>query len=426
MRVRAETQARGLPTLVRRPEFAFFLGVGVLYAFLRLGSFVFTPVRVTDTATYEHVSAASLSSADFWAGARPFTVPFVWKVVGGDHGRIVAQLVVSVAAWLTLAAAVAACLRRPVVAGVGFVLVLAFAATSEIILWDPLLLSESLSLSLGALVVASWLLFVRRPTWFGVAFVVAVTASWTFARDSHAYVVLFAALAVLASLLERSFRVHKLALASACVLIFAASAVSAGAGLRWYQPMRDILLNRVSVDPEMRAYFEARHGPQWREADARRGYARYLLTHPAYALGDPFFGSQTTPTSSTDSASSLLDPDFRSYNDNASARRWPLPAAVDDLVYVHGVRIVVALALLVAAAAILASGFALPRTTLVPAVLLLSTVPHGLLVYHLSGLEVDRHALEVAVGLRVAVLLLALFTIDAVLASRRDHEASRT
>jgi hypothetical protein len=195
---------------------------------------------------------------------------------------------------------------------------------------------------------------------------------------------------------------------------------SANEGFRWYQPMRDILLNRVAADPGMEDHFESEFGPNWRDADARRVYARYLLTHPAYTFGDPFFGSQTTPFSSTDSASALLDPDLRIYNDNAADRALPLPALVDDAAFVHGKNRVLAwVGFTTALAAAVALRFRASPAWIVPGVVLASTLPHGLVAYHLSGLEVDRHALEAAVLLRVGALILALFALDALLTGIR-------
>jgi hypothetical protein len=303
---------------------------------------------------------------------------------------------------------------------VAFCLVLAFSATTEIILWDPLLLSESLSLSLTALLLAGWLWLVRAPTWGRVAALLTVTVLWTFTRDSHAYVVLFTGLVVLASLAQRAYRPMKAALALGCIVVFALSSASANAGLRWYQPLRDILLNRVAADAEMGQYFADRLGPMWRDADARRVYARYLLSHPGYTLGEPFFGSQTTPFSSPDSGSALLDPDLRIYNDNAADRAFPLPRSLSDLFYVQGKRSIVFLLLVVVGgAAVVAVRFGLSWLWAVPATVLVSTFPHGLVAYHLSGLEVDRHALEVAVLLRLGVLLLAVLACDAVLQAWR-------
>lgn len=417
--------AGALLSLLGRPEAGFYLGVVGLYLFFRAGSFVYTPVRVTDTPTYEQVSSASILSTDFWAGARPFTVPTLWKLFGDDHLRIVAHLALSIVAWLALAAAVATAIQSKLVRRLGFSLVLLFGVTTEIILWDPLLLSESVSLSLAALLVAAWIWFVRVPERPSVAAVLGATLLWAFVRDSHAYVILFVAVALLVSLALRARTSHKAALAAGCVVIALLSMASANEGFRWYQPMRDILLNRVAADRGMEDYFEARLGPNWREADARRVYARYLVSHPAYTFGDPFFGSQTTPFSSTDSASALLDPDLRIYNDNAADRAVPLPGVIDDAAFVHGKGRVLALLVFIAVvAAGVALRFRASPVWVVPIVLLASTIPHGLVAYHLSGLEVDRHALEAAVLLRIGALILALFALDALLTGIRDRRVA--
>jgi hypothetical protein len=421
----AQGVAPGLLGYLGRPGVAFYLAIVGLYLLLRAGSFVYTPVRVTDTPTYEQVSAMSVLSVDFWAGPRPFSVPLLWKIVSDDHARIVAHLVLSIAAWLALAASVAASIREPIVRRVAFSVVLLFSATTEVILWDPLLLSESVSLSLAALLVAAGIWVVVNPNWWTVAGFLAVSLIWAFVRDSHAYVILFIAAAVLVTIAYRPRREYKVALATGSLVIALLSIASANEGVRWYQPMRDILLNRVAADPSMEEYFETRLGPMWRDADARRVYARYLLTHPGYTLGDPYFGSQTTPFSSPDSASALFDPDLRIYNDNAADRGLPLPRIVDDAAFVHGVRSVlgVVLGVLIAAGAV-AVRYGPRPVWAVPIVVLFSTVPHGLVAYHLSGLEVDRHALESAILLRVGALILALFAADALVAGIRADRGS--
>lgn len=405
---------------VLRPGSAFYLVASSIYLVLRSGSSVYTPVRVTDTPTYEVTVEAPLWSLDFFAGLRPFTVPLFWKILADDHARIAGHLFVSIACWLALAAAVAACTRDGVLRKVAFALVLAFSATTEIILWDQLLLSESLSLSLTALLLAAWLWLVRAPSRGRVALLLVVALFWTFTRDSHAYVLLVVAALAALTLLRPEHRPVKLAVVAGCLAIGVAGLASANHGARWYQPMRDILLNRIAPDGEKRAYFESRLGPAWREQDARRVYARYLLSHPGYTFGEPFLGSQRVPSSSPDSATALLDPDLRIYNDNAGDRAFPLPRSLSDLLWVQGKWPVLLLLLVVGAGAVLvAVRIGYPPLWAVPAGALLTTIPHGLVTWHLSGLEVDRHALEVAVILRLALLVLLVLVLDAVLEARR-------
>jgi len=67
---------------------------------------------------------------------------------------------------------------------------------------------------------------------------------------------------------------------------------------------------------------------------------------------------------------------------------------------------------------LLASGAAVARLAgpksfwLVPLGIVLTTYPHFLIAWHQSGVEVDRHAFEAALLLRLAGFLLALFVLD--------------
>jgi Kef-type K+ transport system membrane component KefB len=78
----------------------------------------------------------------------------------------------------------------------------------------------------------------------------------------------------------------------------------------------------------------------------------------------------------------------------------------------------VLIVIVLAGAALVARRFGPERSWLVPIGLLLTTYPHLLVVWHQSGIEVDRHALEAALLLRLGLLLLAAFAIDRALAGR--------
>jgi hypothetical protein len=51
----------------------------------------------------------------------------------------------------------------------------------------------------------------------------------------------------------------------------------------------------------------------------------------------------------------------------------------------------------------------------VPIGLILLEIPHALLVYHGDTLEIPRHAILMAIMLRLGVLMLALFAVGALL-----------
>jgi hypothetical protein len=60
-------------------------------------------------------------------------------------------------------------------------------------MWDVAMLSDSISLSLMALFIASWLWLLEDWRWLKVALMLAVAFLWTFSRDTNAWVVLMLA-----------------------------------------------------------------------------------------------------------------------------------------------------------------------------------------------------------------------------------------
>jgi hypothetical protein len=420
-------------TLARRraltPAAQLYAGLVGLYVLFRAGSFTNMPDRVTDTPSYESVAHHALWDWRFWAGPRGFTVPLFFKVFQSSEARAVAQLVFSVAAWLVLAAVVARCLRTPWVRPVAFALVLGVSLTTEVILWDTLLVSESITLAVTALLLAAGIMLVRSPRGRWLAVVLGLSVLWAFARDTNAYVLLVVAALVALTLVRPERRRLKGVLVVGLCAVFLLDYGSAEAGKRWLQPMIDIVDHRVLNDQAMERYFVARGfdttsnwpAGSWVRDRARGVYAGYLVSHPEYALITPLSGRQNTLWTSPSNAGSLIDPSMATYNDNASHRFLPLPRAAEEVFFPRGVALVCALiAIVLAGAGFVARRFGWERIWLVPLAILLTTYPHFLVVWHQSGIEVDRHALEAALLLRVAILLLAVFVVDRALSSRAE------
>jgi hypothetical protein len=421
--------AAARPRLQAPPASALLYGgLALLYALVRVGSFSNLPDRLTDTPTYERVARLPVWSWRFYAGQRGFTIPLYFKIVPSAEGRIVVQLAFSIVCWLALAGVVARVLERPWLKPVGYAVVLAFSLTTEIVLWDALELSESITFSLTALLLAAWLLLVRspRPRW--VAAVLVLSTLWAFARDTNAYVLAVVGVMALGSLATRPHRRLKTALAVGCIAIFLLDYASADAGKRWLQPMIDVVDHRVLTTPSLERWFVARGldpssnwpAGSWVRDHARSTYAGYLLAHPGYALAQPFHGRQQALFSSGDNLESLVDPELSIYNDNAGHRFLPLPARLERLFFPRGAALVLSLVVaIVAGAAAVAWRRGPSPSWLVPLGVLATTYPHFLVVWHQSGLEVDRHALEAALLLRLGAALLALLALDRLLARRR-------
>jgi hypothetical protein len=430
-----------LSRLAGRRDWWPFALLAIAYVALRVGAFEgVTTVAYRDSQSYVDVARQSLLSPDFWAGARPWTVPLVYKLLPhDDEARAIAQLVISIACWTALAAAVARCLRPRAYRVVAFAVVLAFSAGFQIIRWDRLVLSESVSISLTALVTAAWLELVRSPRPRMVVAVLAANLLWVFTRDSNAYLALATALPALIWLVRPGATPRRwpAVLTSGLVVISLASVAATGteeAQLRRNdRPLLHVVGRRVLIHSDQRAYFE-RHGMpiptplvlrhhktlaavgvtipsdprsaaflHWVRRHGRATLARYLIAHPVAALRplvkfrQRLLGGVTIGYRSPDARMALPDP--------IASALYPE----------RGDGALLSLAV-VSAVALLAAVVGRPRRTwLVPIGLVLLEVPHALLVYHGDTLEIPRHAILMAIMLRLGTLVLALFAVGALI-----------
>jgi len=430
----ARRVAVGASATVRTSSLALYGGIAAAYVLLRVGSFSNIPDRVTDTPTYERVAHFALWDWRFYAGGRGFTIPLFYKIFQSSESRIVAQLVFSTLAWIVLAAVVARTVEVGWFRPVAFALMLALSLTTEVILWDTLLLSESVTFALCALLIAAWILFVRAPGPLWAAAVLVLSLFWAFARDTNAYVLLVVAFVVALALLHPQRRRLKLLLVIGCCAVFVLDYGSAQAGKRWLQPMVDVVEHRVLTTPSLERFFVV-HGfdpntnwpvGSWLRDRSQGVYADYLFAHPGYTLTGPLHGHQQALYSTSDNAASLIDPNLGIYNDNASHRFLPLPPSLERVFFPRGIALICALlGVVLLGAAVVAWIAGASHVWLVPTGILITTYPHFLVAWHQSGVEVDRHALEAALFLRIAVFLLVCVAADRALAAVSRQRALR-
>ena len=145
---------------------------------------------------------------------RPFTVPLFYKLVGNVPRAVATfQFLFSVACWGVLAVLVARAVQVSLLKPIAFLIVLLFSLSDQIIMWDSFLLSESIALSLMALLVASGVWLLEGWHWGKALFLVVVAFLWTFTRDTNPWVILMLAALLIVSQ-PRSLR---------CILMAAAS-----------------------------------------------------------------------------------------------------------------------------------------------------------------------------------------------------------
>ncbi|HEX6418007.1 MAG TPA: hypothetical protein VFZ77_05910 [Acidimicrobiales bacterium] len=406
------------------------------------------PLEWADTADFLATSRAGWASLGLWAGQRPAGPALLLKAVGGDQtSYIAAQAAIAVACWAALAAAVAAAVadRRVRVAAVAAVV--AFSLTSPVTMWDRSVLSESLAVSLLALVVAAGLRLAAGATPRRVALLLAALASWALVRDTHGAVALVGGAAVAVAvavswLLERQdrWRVPWRGVAARDRrpwTAFAAGAVALGVLVGWASshgerhlfPLGNVYEVRVLPYPDRVAWFVDRGMPQgevfagpgarpphvledgvpvlyvaeddpalapwraWLESDGRQALARYVVSHPSYALFEP-----------------LRSPE-RAFNNAFGDREFYAPLDMRHVPLVdRGFALPTTVVLAVGAGVL---GWLIGRGRWSPAmavglVAAVLAVPHGLVAWHSDGMETARHLVVPALQVHLGVLLMVV------------------
>jgi hypothetical protein len=399
----------------------FLLGSSAAYVVLRVLAFERGPQLLGDTQTYRDAAALPVLSLDFLAGNRAFVVPLVWKLLGGDGSIVVGQLVVSIAAWLVLALAVAAVVRHPAAKALGLWLVFVLSLSSPVTQWDHALMSESISFSTLALLVGTSLLALNRPSWARLAVALLAGLAWVMVRDTHAYAALVVAPALAVAYAVRR-RTLLLAALAGTLAILGTSLLAASHGGRGDTPIRDAIWIRLQhEDPGAMAWLQAHGYSGLYDANTPRVYRSFLLHHPLWVARQPLEDRATVATfSSTDRLTALYTPHVDGY-DSESVRTtgspayvWRIPGWLEEPFWPHhpgrlGIELLVVLGLTAAA---LALGGRPDRRFAAALVILLAVYPQLVVVWHVSGQEVDRHALGAAAQVRIAALLFLVVSVD--------------
>ncbi len=209
------------------PEWRNHLFIVILIAtFLGLRIFASDPwtgaVATNDTDSYVNTANAPLFSTGFFSGMRPITVPLLYKIFtppGGYDTSIrsepsigklpglrelpgfsniaFAQSIISVLCWMALAISLYMKLENRWLKYVSVSLVLLSACQPEIVSWDHVMMAESLSYSLFALLIAFSLplfdiSFFRDETapkykkWLAAGFLLTLFF-WVNTRDTNIY-----------------------------------------------------------------------------------------------------------------------------------------------------------------------------------------------------------------------------------------------
>jgi hypothetical protein len=411
------------------------------------------PLVEGDSPDYDRIAGISLFDPHFFGAGKPWALPLLYKLLPSDGLRVAGQLAISIVAWLVLAGVLARLVRTRWARGVAVVLVLAFSLTWPVIWWDPVLLAESLSISLAVLLLAALLAFAARPTRGGLGLTVAAALLLAATHDTNAFLVVLLLIPAGVAVALRA-RGLGIAVVVAALAIFAVSQISFRAGDRWEVPGINVVGIVVLPDRATTEYFRHRGMPVtpalreytgmigapfvkavrerpelasfrgWLNSHGQRTYIGWLATDLPGASRDVWdnrgrlFGRDVMATSAH--RPGVVDPEIS----DDGVRRL-LPGFVDRALYADTRFGHIAWLLIFAALVGLAASRRCARIHWVAPLAVLAAVPFlAFAVWHGDPLEPERHALLIGVLPRLSAIVLAVFAADA-LGTRQRIRAGR-
>lgn len=409
-----------------------------------------------DTALYALMAREPLSEPSFWVGERPFTLPMFYKAIGINRQNIwlrsemrrigEVQFWLSVLAWTALGISLSSLLKTRWFRPVAFGVFLLFGLSLSIVQWEHLLLSESLSNSLFALWIAICLWGVRlwvrdKPGENGlrIAYIVVfacITILYAFTRDTNAYFSLFTAVLMLFAMGISSIRRNPdawfyIVLILILFAVFLVQNTSAEIGRRWQGPFSNVIVQRILSDPDARGFFqrngmpldenvmqlqgqttqeygkalnsEPRYRPlvNWIDQHGKNSYTRFLLSRAYESLSLPII-NRVKLISSDSSEYRLVLKTMPEWAKTISRIMYP----EDPNWVMAGTVLLVGL--------LIFSGYRnrFSPACFIPLILVALVYPLMFVVWHGDAIEVERHAAQIGIQLRLAGWMMVILLVD--------------
>jgi hypothetical protein len=402
--------------------------------------------------TPRFIDSPSYLQLDFTGhGARLWVVPLFYWLLRYDSLRIAGQVILAAVAWWVLARTASSLMvDRRARLGVQLALLI-LGLVGPVASWNSTILSESVAISLTALLVAAWIYFSQAPSLGRAAPAVLVTALWAFTRPDLTVMVAAIALLMLFAVLRSTRRVLSIAVTGALAGVFVLGILS----ISHNDQVRSLNLASIFAEKILpvhsrTAWFVQRGMPydltvaraagvypptalandpefaRWLLSDGEHSYLVFVLQHPGYTLLGPLpylSGERTslfepTPVNSTQPypVASMLSPTA-----NYGRHREVLPSVIQGLWFEQGqigdVILLAVLAIGVNVEARRRTGR--DRRLVIPTCIVgLVLVHHYFLWLSSAPPELDRQAITQAVALRIALWIGLVCGVDRLLVGR--------
>ena len=404
---------------------------------------------IIDTDVFVEMSSKPFFSTEFLEGLRPPLVPLIYKLTHCNFTAIIIiQTALSVLCWVFLAGTFSLWIRNRVVKMVAFLIMVLVGTSEPVVVWESCLISESVSVSLFAAVVGSWLIFLRRPRWRFAFMLLGLSLLWLFCRETNSWMLLLVGIScgVIAVFgKEKKYLILSISL----IFAFVVSDISSNIGKRWVFPFLNVVSQRILPNAERTGYFARKGMPlsaallemsntcascrnyayynnpalesfrQWLYKNGKRTYMQWLLNHPATMLREPLSNIEYMVASG-----SLFH-----YGSPSSKRL--LPHYISKLLFPIGYEryfsLLIVWLLVLGTGIAIGSGLWKNNLALLVAILLvLLAYPHMLIVWHgdTVGSEIGRHSLAVRIQLNLALWMMGCLLCDLLVLRWRQEKHS--
>lgn len=391
--------------------------LGAVYITVSLLAVGGSPIREGDSPSYFRL--------DFTGGEqRTWTVPLIYQLP--DRALVTVQTVGSAVAWCFLAWAVATTIEHRAVRYVAAGVVLVVGLSAQVVEWNAVLLSESLTVTLLAALLAATLRLTRHQPHGLVAVWCVLAVLWFFTRQINLLLAPLLAVALLIAWVATR-RSHLAVMAGTCLLVsvWAVPFVLDPDNETAEYNRLAVIADRVMVEPDLRAHFEDDGMPvtpaleaeagdfggghsrlfddgptaTWARDNFTSSYVTYAIKHPVWTLTAPLrgIGDRLTGAPQNRGRDRIHEP-------SAASRPWLLYAEL-------------AAALAVTALAWLRRGA--DWRLLIPAGMIAASGIMALVVWHLSTRDTLRLYLPSGLLLRLAAVLALAWGLDRCLRADR-------
>ena len=298
------------------------IGISLVYLLLQFQAYlnVREAAHLGDTTSYLEGASFNLSDPAFFRERRPWGIALAYKILGRSLTTIdFVQIFVSTFSWLSLAWFFSRSLKESWAKMVSFLVILGFSLSPVVQVWNHSALSESFTISFTILILAFLIAVVQK--WQKGEFIALffLLLFWMSVHEVNLYIGLLVAIAflVFGAFRKDSRFLWVFSLFISIVFIVNSQLSAAYALPRWGLPLAEVVTKRILPNEEFLGFFVEEGMPlspalmalsgewansgnyavvnspdlkpfsEWLFADGKNVYAKFLLTHPLYALTAP-------------------------------------------------------------------------------------------------------------------------------------------